>query len=825
MAKEKFEKDTWLYGSTKERKAMEKVAKAAGKSEKPLEASSDQTFEFLNESPRERIQKSKIVNWGGTANDRVTVQKSKSRKPAGEDGENPNEPPPSRQLRDPFTAFYVQGIALEPPLPPERLLNLTEENSLHSACLMAKATDACGRGWSFEPKDGAKVAPMPKPGEPGAVDPNAQPEIGPDGKPVPKPGDAPKPGETPPKPGEQPAPAPGPVKPGEVPKPGGNEEPRPGQPPAPEPGAPAPAPKPKIGPDGKPVIGPDGKPVMEAPIPAAAPTPAPKPKIGPDGKPVMGPDGKPVMEEPIPVGGDPNKPAIGPDGKPLGPPNKTPGGADIIHSDLPEKLKQAMEDLTPDLTFTELLYQAAWEMDAIGWSAWEVVRENNDGTPGVHGKIAAIYPIPAHTLRASLDPRKWVQIRAGRVRYFKKFGAECTINNETGDILDWNKTPKSKEATANMGEDYIASELIVFKTYTPRSLWYGLPRWVSSIATIAELSAIREFNISWFASGGQVDYHLHFKADNIEEAKTMKDDVENQIREFAGRGHTNLFTAGGPDSDVTANKLGDLLREGHFRFRRTDLIKEVLIAHCVPPYRIGWAETGSLGGNAAPEMLAAYQAGAIKPIQMVIEDRLRVTLFDPEIGIKTDDFRFTLKPMDLENAEGELKLAEAGVKDAFMTPNQAREKVGLEPDTTKPELDEYYWNGTKLGATPPVPTMPNPDGSVGQFPGGGGDPNAPDGGGPPDQGQPGQGVPQGPPPPGGGGAPPFGKKSKIKTADIIARETMVEMFRDYEQKLKAALVDEDPIDSEQPPTKPPKRGRTIPDITSVGPSREDLPNV
>lgn len=774
-------RDTWLYGSTEaaQKQAIEKAAKSG----LPIEASSDVISDFLIETPRERVQKSKIVNWGGTNNDKVTVQKTKGRKPADgdeDDEKNPNEPPPSRQLRDPFTAFYVQGIALEPPLPPERLLNLTEENSLHSACLMAKATDACGRGWSFEPKDGAKVKPGLDPlSDPNAQDPNAPPKLGPDGKPVPVPG-------TPPKPGTMPEPAPGPVDPNAKPKPGGNEEPRPGQKPAP---------------------------------PAGAPDEKPKPKLGPDGKPVMGPDGKPVMEEPSGLSG---QPAIGPDGKPVGPPDKMPSGADIVHSDLPEKLKEQMEDLTPDLTFTELLYQAAWEMDAIGWSAWEVVREDNDGTPGKHGKIAAIYPIPAHTLRASLDPRKWVQIRAGRVRYFKKFGAECTINNETGDILDWKKSDdKAKKATEAMGEDYIASELIIFKTYTPRSLWYGLPRWVSSIATIAELSAIREFNISWFASGGQVDYHLHFKADNVEEAQTMKKDVEDQIREFAGRGHTNLFTAGGPDSDVTANKLGDLLREGHFRFRRTDLIKEVLIAHCVPPYRIGWAETGALGGNAAPEMLAAYQAGAIKPIQMVIEDRLRVTLFDPEIGIKTGDFRFTLKPMDLENAEGELALASAGVEKAFMTPNQAREKVGLETVEDRPELDDYYWNGTKLGQTPPVPGMPNPDGSMGQLV-----PGAEGEDGPPDQGQPGQGLPQGPPKPGGGGTPPpFGKKTKVKTADMIARDTVVSMLRGYERELKAALVDEDPIDSEQPPTKPPKRDRTIPTISDAGPSREDFPNI
>lgn len=723
MAKDKIVRDMWLYGGTEnQRKSVQKAAiDQAGR----LEPSSDQTTQFLTESPRDRASRERvergvrITNWGGKASKNVSaVSKSKSKPERRADGSSENEPPVSRQLRDPFTTFYVQGIALEPPLPPDRLLNLTEENALHSACLMAKATDACGRGWSFEPKEGKKAAPtaqkpLPAPGS--EADPYADLE-GDQGQPL----------------------APGQPDPNAPPAPG---QVVPGQPPMP-------------------------------PLPGQEPKP----------------------------------------GEPGGPPKKPE--EETIYSDLPIQLKQIMEDLTPDLTFTELLYQAAWEMDAIGWSAWEVVREDNDGAPGVHGKIAAIYPIPAHTLRASLDPRKWVQIRAGRVRYFKKFGAECTINNETGAIFEWDGEDASTKATA-MGEDYVASELIIFKTYTPRSLWYGLPKWVSSIATIAELSAIREFNISWFAAGGQVDYHLHFKAGSMDEAQSMKADVEQQVREFAGRGHTNLFTAGGPDSDVIANKLGDLLREGHFRFRRTDLIKEVLIAHTVPPYRIGWAETGSLGGNAAPEMLGAYAAGAIKPIQMVIEDRLRVTLFDPEIGIKTDEFRFKLEELDLENLEAELNLAKAGTEGAFMTPNQAREQVNLEPERNKPEMDKYYYKGQPLGTPPPTPMLPgggkNPDGSHGVF-------GKPEG----DGGDDGSGQDQGPTPP-GGFPPKPGFKSKAASE---ARSVVIEMLRGYEKTMKAALEDNDPIDSDQPPRRKPRRGQGIPNaVTSGGPARDDKPNI
>lgn len=756
MAKDKFEKDTWLYGTAAQREVIKAEIKEK-KGDRVEPASSDATLQFLTEAPRDRAARERnertsdratITNWGGRRSSTVSaVSKAKGPgKPTTESGA-PNEPPVSRQLRDPFTTFYVQGIALEPPLPPERLLNLTEENALHSACLMAKATDACGRGWSFEPKDGKKAAPLsqkPAP-EPGAEDdPNADPDADPSDTQDKKPQPAGPIGQ----------PAPG--VPGALPVPG-------------QPSMPGQQPKP-------------GQPLLPGqPRPGAFP---------PD------PDAPKKPGEP---GAAPKKPED-----------------ETIYSDLPIQLKQAMEDLTPDLTFTELLYQAAWEMDAIGWSAWEVVRIDNDGTPGIHGKIAAIYPIPAHTLRASLDPRKWVQIRAGRVRYFKKFGAECTINNETGAVLDWNDSKTSKPAD-KMPEDYVASELIIFKTYTPRSLWYGLPRWISSIATIAELSAIREFNVSWFASGGQVDYHLHFKAGSIDEATSMKTDVEQQVREFAGRGHTNLFTAGGPDSEVTANKLGDMLREGHFRFRRTDLIKEVLIAHNVPPYRIGWAETGSLGGNAAPEMLGAYKAGAIQPIQQVIEDRLRVTLFDPEIGIKTDEFRFKLKEMEDQNEDQELAKATSGTEGGYMTPNQARTAIGLEPDANDPALDKYYYKGQPLGTPPPAPASPfgggpkNPDGSHGLF--GKPEDGSDDGSG---------GESQGPTPP-GGFPPKPGFKSKAASE---ARAVVIEMLRGYEKTQKAALEDNDPIDSEQPPVQKPKRGRGRPSVvTSGGPARDDKPNV
>ena len=488
-------RDSWLYGNDKKTKKF--VAKSAGRMELNSPAS-DVNFRMLtgaykSDGPR-------ITNWGGR-DDSFAVNVSKAAP----------DFPASRQLKDPFEGLYSQGIALEPPLPPDRLLNLTEENTLHSGCLMAKAFDSCGRGWGFEPRDGKK------------------------------------------------------------------------------------------------------------------------------------------------------------------------GNKDLMKSELPEKLKMGMEVLTPEMTFGEYLYQAAWEMDAIGWGVWETVRQTAQLTPGKYAPIGAIYPIPAFTVRATIDPRRWVQIRAGRVRFFKKFGAQCEINSETGQVYDW-KNPAEMSALDGLDRELWASEFIVFKSYTPRSLWYGIPRWISAVPTIAELTAIREFNVSWFASGGQTDYLVHFKATDGETAKKLRDDARQQMQENAGRGHTHLLTWGTEDTEVTAQKLGELLREGHFRFRRGDLAKEVLIAHNVPPYRIGWAEQGSLGGSTADEMLGAYKYGAIQPIQAIIEDRLENTLFNKDLGgIDTGMFRLKLTELQLDDMTKELDACIKKVENAIMTPNEAREELGMDP--------------------------------------------------------------------------------------------------------------------------------------------------
>jgi hypothetical protein len=130
--------------------------------------------------------------------------------------------------------------------------------------------------------------------------------------------------------------------------------------------------------------------------------------------------------------------------------------------------------------------------------------------------------------------------------------------------------------------------------------------------------------------------------------------------------------------------------------------------------------------------------------------------------------------------------------------------IDLDPDENKPELDEYYVKGVKLGETPAKPAG-GFGGGQGGFGGGqesdmGTESDATDGADTGDQ--------------------------KRKAAASDARSVVVEMLRDYEAKVKAALVDSDPIDSEQPPVRQPRRGRGAGKPRQIaGPARDDKPNI
>lgn len=459
------------------------------------------------------------------------------------------ETPASRQIEDPFAVMYGEGLALEPPLDPERLLLLADESAPHGACLDAKADDTVGRGWTLEPTKTAGADPA---------------------------------------------------------------------------------------------------------------NPAEAPDEGDDSA-----------------------------ATPSGTADTTIAGDDA--DEAVTALEETLEGLTPDYTFAELLWAAAWESDAIGWASWEMVNASN-------GKLGAIYPLPAHTLRATKDKDVFVQSLGGQVRYFARFGSGKRIDGQTGRGID-GEDQAQRRTRDDPSVDNLATEVLVFRGYSARSQRYPLPRWVSAIPAIAELTAIREFNVSFFASGGVVDRIIHVTAGDGTAAQTLADDIQEQINEAAGQAHVTLVTGGDPQSDVKVQFLTPTQgrREGQFVTRRQELLDEVLMAHKVPGYRVARAIVGALtGAGPSREMLHTYRLGTIEPKQGMLEHRLNATLFGP-VGLKLQGFRWRLEDLDWDETELDLKIAQGIVDYAIGSPDEGREVMGLSA-TGEDAMTRHYFHGVELGS-------------------------------------------------------------------------------------------------------------------------------
>lgn len=334
--------------------------------------------------------------------------------------------------------------------------------------------------------------------------------------------------------------------------------------------------------------------------------------------------------------------------------------------------------------FTGMIRQVIREKEATGWGAWEVLRENGSTDPTK--PIVAILPVPPQAIRCVKDKPDLFVVERGKERvYFKRFGSKNDYRFEDG-----------KPASGG-NSDELATELLIFKHYNPRTPFYGVPPWVAAVPPVAEFTAIREYNISWFESGGTTDRLIHVDSDDAAIAGEVADSIVEQISDAEGVGHTTLVTHGSKDTSIQVEHLTQMegKRDGQFQGRREDVAKEVLVAHQVPSYRIGWAIVGDLGGNAAEEMNDVYEVGVVEPLQECTEEDLTATLFNPEVGgFDLRGFLFKFNDMSTDEPETISEVAQA-VSLGAMTPNHGLEKLGYDR-IDDPAYDQLYYQGTPL---------------------------------------------------------------------------------------------------------------------------------
>lgn len=156
-------------------------------------------------------------------------------------------------------------------------------------------------------------------------------------------------------------------------------------------------------------------------------------------------------------------------------------------------------------TFTELMYKVVYDTESTGNGYIEVSRK-------VNGEIDGWWHVPSTTIRVLKDqytdsdrqrnvPTRpsYVQLKGEEQIFFYRFGDKTYIEDGVHHYREG----------ANRG----TNEIIHFSIYSPKSAYYGAPRDISGIVSIAGDEQARNHNIKYFNNGATPELALVFEVD------------------------------------------------------------------------------------------------------------------------------------------------------------------------------------------------------------------------------------------------------------------------------------------------------------------------
>jgi len=375
----------------------------------------------------------------------------------------------------------------------------------------------------------------------------------------------------------------------------------------------------------------------------------------------------------------------------------------------PEGVKEDIERFfeTQRTPLVSILSRYQYDIEVIGWGAIEVVRVGYapDGLPSL------LAHVPAHTLRIHKDDNKYAQKRGARTRWFKRIGYEKDIDKDNGGEHELGSLPAERRA----------SELIWSALYSQRSDYYGVPDIVPALGAVHGEIARRDYNIAFFDNFGVPAYAVFITGDfdpglpDEETGKTpLEAGIEEHFKQLSTNPHSVMILSvpsregGTADVQIKFQPLATDVKDASFRLYRKDNRDEIISAHGVPPYRLGIAETGSLGGGTAEESTEIYKNSVIRPRQELLESLINQHIIQSEAGFATDQWAFKFREIDTKDEKHDIEVISKMFLMGAATPRDIiqafGDRFGIEADEADPVLDMRFVNNQ------PITEMVSPSG-------------------------------------------------------------------------------------------------------------------
>jgi PBSX family phage portal protein len=318
----------------------------------------------------------------------------------------------------------------------------------------------------------------------------------------------------------------------------------------------------------------------------------------------------------------------------------------------------------------EICKRLVIDLESVGQLCLEVSR-------GADGNVDGLFHVPAHTIRVHRDGNKYCQIRGADKRWFKKFGYENDVNENDG-------------GEENVPDDKKANELIFYRNYYPQSSYYGQPPILPSVGSVRAMIGARDYNLSFFENYGVPAALVIVEGDWDEEnVKEISDFIDTEIK-GSQNAHKTVVLNPPEGGKVTWTPLVTEMKEGHFKLYSKGLRDEILVPFKMPPYRIGIAEQGQMGGNVASEATRVYIDSTVDPLKQMTQHLITVLIIAE--GLQSGALEFWWNDIDVRDLGAIATRCALLFGIGAMNRKQVCEELDVEPP--KDENAETYYIST-----------------------------------------------------------------------------------------------------------------------------------
>jgi PBSX family phage portal protein len=320
------------------------------------------------------------------------------------------------------------------------------------------------------------------------------------------------------------------------------------------------------------------------------------------------------------------------------------------------ELKDWLENLNDDDSFTHTMTKFFTDVQATGNGYLEIGRTTK-------GEIGYVGHIPATTLRARRLKDGYVQIIGQKVVYFRNFGAK-------------NQNPVTADPRPN--------EIIHYKEYSPLNTYYGVPDIISAMSSLHGDQLATQYNIDYFGNKAVPRYVVTLKG-----AKLSPDAEDKMFRflqtSLKGQSHRTLYIPLPGDSDQNKvefkmEPIENGVQEASFNEYRVRNREDILVAHQVPLSKLGGGDSSAIAAAIAQDR--TFKEQVARPAQKNLEKMLNKIIRE-----KTDVLELKFNELTLTDEIAQSQILERYVKTQVMTPNEARQQLGL---PQRPDGDDVF---------------------------------------------------------------------------------------------------------------------------------------